>query len=202
MSVDSRIFVPAHQPIALPDAPDILLPSRRRFIHAAAGAMASLALPALAQSRDFWSLPRELWLYRPATKEQVRAVYWANGKLVPEGYYAICELLRDTHKNLAVQFDLVTLDIARGIYGWLVANGISKPLIINSGYRHPTTNASEGGVRNSQHIKAKALDVKVQGVSTAAVTEFGKYLSAGGVGFYPGKDFTHVDSDRVRYWRG
>lgn len=187
---------------ALAGAPSIFDPRRRKLLQGAAGAIAALGLAPLARSAEFWSLPRELWLYRPQTNEQVRAVYWANGALVPEGYLAICRLLRDTHINQAVQFDLVTLDIARGVYGWLQGFGISRPLIINSGYRHPTTNANEGGVRNSLHTLAQAIDMRIEGVSTESLTKFGLYLAGGGVGFYPGKQFTHLDRGRVRFWQG
>ncbi|GAB3552143.1 hypothetical protein GCM10027343_37310 [Noviherbaspirillum agri] len=117
-------------------------------------------------------------------------------------YHALCHILRDVQRNIAVQFDLVTLDIARGVYGWLQGFGMERPLIINSGYRDPRTNAKEGGVRNSFHTKAQALDLRIEGVSTASVARFGMYLAGGGVGFYPGKSFTHLDSGRVRYWRG
>lgn len=186
---------------------DILLPGRRRVLQQLAGAAACITAPAFAQSRDFWSLPRELWLYRPAGKgqphaEQVRAVYWADGKIIPEGYLAICRILRDVQAGQAVQFDLVTLDIARGVYGWLRANGIDKPLIINSGYRSPRTNANEGGVRNSLHTKAQALDLRIDGVSAEALSRFGRYLAGGGVGYYPSKNFTHLDRGKVRTWVG
>jgi uncharacterized protein YcbK (DUF882 family) len=186
---------------------NILVPGRRRFIQQLAGAAACVAAPAFGQSADFWSLPRELWLYRPAGKgqprdEQVRVVYWADGRLIPEGYIQLCHILRDVQAGQAVQFDLVTLDIARGVYGWLRANGIDKPLIINSGYRSPSTNANEGGVRNSLHTKAQALDLKIEGVSPDALSKFGRYLGGGGVGYYPGKNFTHLDRGRIRHWVG
>ncbi len=181
---------------------DVLAPTRRRFLQQLAGLAAYSVLPAFGQSADFWSLPRELWLYRPATREQVRAVYWANGQLVMEGYVQICQLLRDVQAGQAVQFDLVTLDIARGVYGWLRANGIDRPLIINSGYRTPKTNGHEGGVRNSLHVKAQALDLRIEGVSTEALGRFGMYLAGGGVGFYPSKGFTHLDRGRIRRWVG
>lgn len=161
-----------------------------------------MAIPGFAQTSDFWSQPRELWLYRPATRETVREVYWADGALVLSGYYRICQLLRDVRMNQAVQFDIVTLDIARGVYGWLQNSGLNRPIIINSGYRHPKTNASEGGVRNSLHTMAQAIDIRIEGVSAESVTRFGMYLSGGGVGFYPGKQFTHLDRGRIRYWRG
>jgi uncharacterized protein YcbK (DUF882 family) len=185
-----------------PGGTDILLPGRRRFLQGLAGVAAAAVAPAFGQSADFWSLPRELWLYRPATGEQVRAVYWADGKLVLDGYVQICGLLRDVQAGATVQFDLVTLDIARGVYGWLRANGIDRPLIINSGFRTAGTNAHEGGVRNSFHTKAQALDLRIDGVSSEAVGRFGRYLSGGGVGFYPGKHFTHLDRGAVRTWVG
>jgi uncharacterized protein YcbK (DUF882 family) len=188
--------------ITPPGAADLLVPGRRRVLQGVAGIAAASLVPAFGQTSDFWSLPRELWLYRPATGEHVRTVYWANGQLVMEGYVEICRLLRDVHAGAAVQFDLVTLDIARGVYGWLRANGIDRPLIINSGYRTEHTNAHEGGVRNSFHLKAQALDLRIEGVSEALVGRFGQYLSGGGVGFYPGKNFTHLDRGRVRTWVG
>jgi len=181
---------------------DLFNPGRRKILLAATAAVASMTLPAFAQISNFWDLPRELWLYRPDTNEQVRAVYWADGQLIPEGYDAICRLLRDTHMNLAVQFDIVTLDIARGVYGWLQSANVVRPLIINSGYRHPKTNASEGGRRNSLHMRAQAIDMRIEGVSTESVARFGLYLAGGGVGFYPGKKFTHLDRGQVRFWRG
>jgi uncharacterized protein YcbK (DUF882 family) len=186
-----------------PGAGDLLLPSRRRFLRASAAAIAAITYPSIGLASDFWSQPRELWLHRPATGEMVREVYWADGELVLPGYYRICQLLRDVRLNQAVQFDLVTLDIARGIYGWLQSFGISKPIIINSGYRHPSTNSGiEGAARHSLHTRAQALDVRIEGISTESVARFGFYLAGGGVGFYPGKNFTHVDRGRVRYWRG
>lgn len=191
-----------NQLLALPDAPDLLLPGRRKFLQALAGVAAAAVAPRFAMANDFWSRPRELWMVRASTGEQVRAVYWADGKLVVDGYVQICQLLRDVQAGAVVQFDLVTLDIARGVYGWLLANGIDRPLIINSGYRTLHTNASEGGVKNSFHTRAEALDMRIEGVSSDAVARFGLYLAGGGVGFYPGKNFTHLDRGRVRTWVG
>lgn len=62
---------------------------------------------------------------------------------------ALCTTLRDVQQNIAVQFDLVTLDIARGVYGWLLGHGIQQPLIIHSGYRDPRTNTKEGASKTA-----------------------------------------------------
>jgi uncharacterized protein YcbK (DUF882 family) len=185
----------------------LILASRRKFLCASAAVIASLGVPIKSRASGFWSQPRELWLYRPASKasgldrpEMIREVYWADGKLVDVGYLKLCRFLRDTHMNVAVHFDVVTLDIMRGVQGWLEGFSIEKPIIVHSAYRHPDTNANEGGVKNSFHTRAMAVDSHVQGVSTESIGRFGQYLSGGGVGFYLNKNFIHLDRGRVRSW--
>lgn len=179
--------------------------SRRQFLTLAA-CIPSLALfPSTSVSADFWSLPRELWLCRntPSGWEQTRSTYWADGELIIDGYRNVCTLLRDVKANNAVQMDVVLLDILRGVQGWLQVSGINKPIIINSGHRTQSTNANtEGSARNSLHLYGKAADIWVEGISTEYLARLGVYLSGGGVGFYARKGFVHVDSGRLRSWRG
>lgn len=182
---------------------DLIAPGRRRFLQLGASVLAGAALPVAAWGADFWSQPRELWLTRPATGETVKTVYWANGELVAPNYIALCRLLRDTHLNIAVQMDPVTLDILRGVYGWLRYFGIDRPLVVLSGYRHPRTNANiEGAALRSLHMLGQAVDIAIEGVSSTQVGRLGQYLSAGGVGFYPTRNFTHLDRGRLRSWTG
>ena len=74
---------------------------------------------------------------------------------------------------------------------------ICKPIKINSAYRHEAYNASIGGSKNSQHIQAKAADLKVTGVSPRMLADAIEYLISeglmkeGGLGRY--KTFTHYD---------
>ena len=78
---------------------------------------------------------------------------------------------------------------------------------IISGYRSPATNEKlrgngGGQAKNSQHIQGKAIDVRLQGVSTARLRDLAVALRRGGVGYYRKSDFVHVDTARVRYWEG
>ena len=74
---------------------------------------------------------------------------------------------------------------------------------INSAYRTPSHNAKVGGTSRSQHLYGLAADIKVAGVSPAAVADYAEQLlgSHGGVGRY--STFTHIDvrADKSR-WRG
>lgn len=42
---------------------------------------------------------------------------------------------------------------------------LGKPIIITSGYRCPKLNQLVGGVKNSQHLEGKAVDIVVPGMS-------------------------------------
>lgn len=174
--------------------------SRRHFLRATAALPAIALLPSTTLANNFWSLPREIWLRRPSTGEEIRTVYLADGQLQTKGYSALCHLLRDVKADHAVQMDIVLLDILRGIYGWFDAHGIRRPIEITSGYRSHHTNLNEGGARNSMHTYGKAVDLRMPGVPTSYMADLGKYLAGGGVGYYANKGFVHVDSGRMRYW--
>lgn len=170
---------------------------------------------------DFWDRPRYVWMKRPATGEEIRAVYWADGQLIQEAYTQISWFMRDVQMErriaalaaagrrpppgwfAGIGMSPVLLDILYATNGWLDHFGLSRALILSSGHRHTVTNgATEGAARNSLHVLGRAGDIIIPGVSATSVSRYGVWLSAGGVGFYPSKGFTHVDDGRLRAWRG
>ena len=166
-------------------------------------ALGALSLPGIGFAQSFWQHPRTLWMQRPATGEERKLVYWANGQYVVDGYKEACHLLRDVRANLTVEMDPVLLDILRGIQGWFEIHGIQKPIVLTSGYRSPKTNsATEGASKSSQHVAGKAADIRIPDVPSDYLGKLALYLQGGGVGFYPSKGFIHVDSGRLRAWRG
>ena len=74
---------------------------------------------------------------------------------------------------------------------------IKKPITINSAYRSPKYNAKVGGAKNSQHLVAKASDLRVEGITPKELANVieklikaGK-MKQGGIGVY--NTFTHYD---------
>ncbi len=74
---------------------------------------------------------------------------------------------------------------------------LSEPVRINSGYRSPAYNKRIGGVKNSQHLQAKAADITVKSKTPRQLKavidkliKSGK-MHNGGIGLYPG--FVHYD---------
>ena len=84
---------------------------------------------------------------------------------------------------------------------------LAKPIRVISGYRSPKYNRRIGGARRSQHMLAKAGDIKVSGMSPSEVkAEIEKLIKEGkmmkgGVGLY--RTFTHYDvRGRNARWYG
>ena len=84
---------------------------------------------------------------------------------------------------------------------------IGKPIRIISGYRSPSYNTKIGGAKGSQHMKARASDIKNKGVEPREIHGIIEGLIAegkmkqGGLGLYP--TFVHYDTrgHRAR-WNG
>ena len=74
---------------------------------------------------------------------------------------------------------------------------VGKPVRVNSAYRPPAYNKSIGGSPKSQHLVAKAADIKVDGMSTHELHFIIEELIAsgemkqGGLGLYNG--WIHYD---------
>ncbi len=87
------------------------------------------------------------------------------------------------------------------------AAGVEPHYEIISGYRSPATNAalherSSGVSSKSLHMQGRAMDVRLRSVETARLNELALAQARGGVGYYPGSRFVHLDTGRVRRWQG
>ena len=120
------------------------------------------------------------------------------------------------------KFKLCELEFSDPVPPDLVANAIEllqnlqiirdhfqKPIIIISGYRSPARNEVVGGAKKSQHMEAKAADIKIAGIPTEEIynridklMNQGK-IKTGGLGFYPSQGFVHYDIRGVKArWQG
>ena len=177
--------------------------SRRAFMAAAAFAPQAFAAQQGIVESQFWNQARMVWLYRPATRESIRTYYWADGQLIESEYRRICWFLRDVRAGKAMFMSPVLLDMLYAQCGWLRYHGIEQPVHTHSGARFRETNAiTEGAARDSLHMEGRAHDGSIPGISTETLFKLGAWLGGGGVGYYPNKNFCHMDDGRIRYWRG
>lgn len=183
-------------------------PARRALLlRSTALLAASVTTPIWAQTEqdhanDFWRRPREVRLRHPSG-EVITSTYWSDGQVVVSEYARLSWFMRDRVMGTAVYMNPVLLDILYGLCGWLSYYGIRDPIGANSFYRDPRRNPLiEGAALNSLHPKGEAGDVTIPGVNALQVAKFGAWLGGGGVGWYPTKNFTHLDRGRLRAWRG
>ena len=175
---------------------------RRGFLKLAALTLGGLAVsPALARAATTWE--RALQIYVPNTGETLRLVYWTprQGYLhnsIQQLSWALRDYRTDETKNL----DPFLLD---QLYALQFMTENRQPVHVICGYRSPSTNAtlcrtSRGVARNSYHLQAKALDIRMPGRSLADVRRAAMSLQGGGVGYYPWANFIHIDTGPIRYW--
>ena len=174
--------------------------TRRGLLAAAAGlAFVTVSNPsALAAPRG----DRRLALYNPHTDERFDDVYWCDGGYVDGSLKRIDWLMRDFHRDAVAPIDPDLIELLHRIARRVET---SEPIHLLSGYRTAATNRllrREGlsVAVHSEHLKGKAADICVDGVSLAHLRRAAVSLRAGGVGSYPRDDFVHVDVGPLRVW--
>ena len=157
---------------------------------------------ASASLSKLFSAERKLSFYNTHTGENVKAVYCEQGSYVPQALTDINHILRDFRTGEVKDIDTDLLDLLFTLQQKLESTG---PFHVISGYRSPETNlrlnvASKGVARNSLHIQGKAIDIRLPDHDLKTLQRVAIELQRGGVGYYPGSDFVHVDVGRIRYW--
>ena len=177
--------------------------SRRRFLGMGACATGLSLFPrlALAQSRA-GTFEKSLAFYNTHTGETLKRVYWFRGRYLPDALQAFNRILRDHHVDEIRSIDPELLDLLHAIGTEVDA---TEPFHIVSAYRSPITNAilrqqNPRVAEDSLHIQGKAVDIKMPGCSTAVLRRAAVALHRGGVGYYRGAQFVHVDTGPVRSW--
>jgi uncharacterized protein YcbK (DUF882 family) len=184
--------------------------SRRSFLGFGAAALAGALVPSKAlaagvKASTTLAAERGLSFFHTHTGERLTTAYCAGGEYIAPALSDVNVLLRDFRVNQIKAIDPALLDLLFELNGVL---GTDQPFHVISGYRTPQTNAmlqerggSHSGVAShSLHIEGKAIDIRVPGIKLEHLRDSAKSLKIGGVGYYPGSNFVHVDTGRVRYW--
>ncbi|MBO9428391.1 YcbK family protein [Sulfitobacter sp. R18_1] len=175
---------------------------RRGFIKGGAAVAMAAAFPAVAQAHAS-SGTRALKIYNVNNRESIHATFVRDGKYDQEGIRQLNHFMRDWRNNQVHNIDLDVFEILYGIQTHLGVQESGLHLI--SGYRSPATNRmlrsrSSGVAKYSLHLDGRAADIRVPGVNLWKLRETALKLRAGGVGYYTGSNFVHVDNGRVRTW--
>lgn len=136
------------------------------------------------------------------TGEKLKVTYWENGKYLRDALAEVNHHLRDHRSNERIDMDKALLDQLFVLRKKLETD---KPFHIISGYRSPKTNAilrkqGRGVAKRSLHMLGRAIDIRLPGRDLSQVRLAALSMHSGGVGYYPGSQFVHLDTGRVRRW--
>jgi uncharacterized protein YcbK (DUF882 family) len=146
-----------------------------------------------------------LHLHHLHTGESLNIVYRIGNTYLPAAEERLNYFLRDHRTNDVSHYDPKEFDLLHSVMSRLGRpNGV---IDVVCGYRTPESNEylrtrgeDTGVARNSQHVQAKAIDIRVPGVRTRKLRDVALSLKGGGVGYYPVSKFVHVDVGPVRQW--
>jgi uncharacterized protein YcbK (DUF882 family) len=136
------------------------------------------------------------------TGEKLKLTYFEHGRYIEEALQQINYLLRDFRTDNVHPIDTALLD---QLFDLKQTLGVNKTFHIISGYRSPLTNTllrkhSHGVAEHSFHLQGRAIDIRVEGVSSKVIRNASLTMAQGGVGYYPRNNFVHLDTGKFRTW--
>jgi uncharacterized protein YcbK (DUF882 family) len=152
----------------------------------------------------------ELKLYHLHTGESLDVIYRIGDTYIPSALDQLNHFLRDHRTEDEKDYDPSEFDLLHNLLTRLKRPNATIDIVC--GYRSPWSNnwlrtgggtespAETGVAEHSQHMQAKAIDIRIPGVSTRSLDKAALSLHAGGVGYYPTSQFVHVDVGPVRQW--
>src|ERR1700740_1197503 len=157
-----------------------------------AGAMlfllaASGARPGEPDASSATGAEHSLQLYNTHTNEKIDIVYRHGDQYIQGALAKLDYFLRDHNTNDVRHFDPRLYDILSDLTAAVGHPGGQIDIIC--GYRPSSTNESlrartTGVAKNSLHIQAEAIDLRMPGINTLTLRHAALSLKRGGVGYY------------------
>lgn len=174
--------------------------SRRRLLGIGCGLAAGSLLP--AKGAFAYSDAKQLTFEHLHTGERLSATFWEAGRFDPDGLAALKHIMRDWRTGEMVEIDRRLYQVLHELRRQI---GTDTPFQIISAYRSPKTNNalrqnSNGVAKKSLHMRGMAIDIRLPGYDTRALGDRARAMKAGGVGYYTGSGFIHLDTGRPRTW--
>lgn len=169
-------------------------------------ALLALFLSGSLATRGAESVPENdsrLRLFHTHTGEHLDVIFRHGGAYVPEALAKLDQFLRDHRTGAVHHYDPRIFDLLADLTASVGRR--DGEIHVICGYRTPWSNEflrthTSGVARNSLHMQAEAIDVRLPGIRIAEFRDAALALHRGGVGYYPRSDFIHVDVGRVRRW--
>ena len=144
-----------------------------------------------------------LRLFHTHTGERIDIVYRRGNVYLDDALAKLDHFLRDHRTGQEIHYDPHLFDLLADLTA--AAGKRDAEIAVICGYRSPWSNEflrahTAGVAKHSLHMQAKAIDIRLPGVSTLDLRSAALSLHRGGVGYYPRSGFIHVDTGRVTQW--
>lgn len=183
---------------------DNKLSSRRKFLKQITyGSLLAMGGTGVAEASAWhFASHKTLAFENTHTGDKLKLTYFEQGNYIKDALKEINYLLRDFHTDDVHPIDTALLD---QLYALKQTLGVRKPFHIISGYRSPFTNASlrkrsHAVAKHSLHMEGRAIDIRIEGVSSRLIRNAAITMGRGGVGYYPRSNFVHLDTGEFRTW--
>lgn len=145
---------------------------------------------------------RALAFQNPHTGDKLSLTYFEQGRYLTDALDEISFLLRDHRTDDVHAIDPELLDQLHDLKQML---GLNQPFGVICGYRSPMTNARlhaehSGVANNSFHMHGRAVDIRIERFDLRRIHNAALAMHRGGVGYYPGSNFIHLDTGTFRTW--
>ena len=163
----------------------------------------SLVAKDSAAARPDAPVERRLRLYHTHTGERIDIVYRRGNAYLDDALAKLDHFLRDHRTGQEFHYDPRLFDLLADLTA--AAGKPDAEVAVICGYRSPWSNEflrahTAGVAKHSLHMQARAIDIRLPGVSTLDLRTAALSLHRGGVGYYPRSGFIHVDTGRVTQW--
>jgi uncharacterized protein YcbK (DUF882 family) len=145
----------------------------------------------------------QLHFFHTHTGERLNIVYRDGEGYDQDSLARLSRYLRDHRTGEVREYDPRVFDLLHDLTTALGNPDLEIDVVC--GYRTPWSNEflrthGHGVARQSLHMQAMAIDIRIPGVPTAQLRDAALALHRGGVGYYSASNFVHVDVGRVRRW--
>lgn len=156
-----------------------------------------------AAARPDAGVERRLRLFHTHTGERIDIVYRRGNAYLDDALAELDHFLRDHRTGQELHYDPHLFDLLADLTA--AAGKPDAEIAVICGYRSPWSNEflrahTAGVAKHSLHMQARAIDIRLPGVSTLDLRDAALSLHRGGVGYYPRSGFIHVDTGRVTQW--
>ena len=145
---------------------------------------------------------KRLSFYHTHTGKKLDVTFARGGEFIDSALKEVNDFLSDFRTGDATEIDPELLNL---IYDIRESLGSKGRFEVISAYRSPKTNdmlrsRSSGVAKNSQHLKGKAIDIRLDDVELPKLRDAALAQNRGGVGYYAKSNFVHIDTGRLRRW--